>query len=97
MSVEPPELLVDVDADVVLDGLLDCEPTFATPVELDGLDEPVLSIEPNAKALKPELPLLPANSALGGLGAVTNDILVLAFAEAKDASAELIRPAPEKS
>jgi len=94
---EPPSVLL-LDVELVLEGVLTlCEPTFATPAELDELEELVLSIDPKARALKPELPLLPeppASSALGGLGAVMVDVLVLFFCADRAASGELINPAP---
>ena len=93
-----PDELVLVAAELLLAALLDCEPTFATPVELEALDEPVLSIAPKARALKPDvplpLPLPPASSALGALGAVMLDVLVLFLAAERAASAEVISPAP---
>ena len=99
MLDEPPSVLL-LDVELVLEGVLTlCEPTFATPAELDELEELVLSIDPKARALKPELPLLPlpeppASSALGGLGAVMVDVLVLFFCADRAASGELINPAP---
>ena len=94
-----PDELVLVAAELLLAALLDCEPTFATLVELEALDEPVLSIAPKARALKPDVPLLPlplppASSALGALGAVMLDVLVLFLAAERAASAEVISPAP---